>query len=77
MTNLFHNFLILRHSDSGISSYATNSEDTLKEASLHETFDYENGEVILDVKHLKQFFRFGKGAYKYNKAVNDVSFKVL
>ena len=76
MTNLFHNFLILRHSDSGISSYATNSEDTLKEASLHETFDYENGEVILDVKHLKQFFRFGKGAYKYNKAVNDVSFKV-
>ena len=39
-------------------------------------FDYENAEVILDVRHVKQFFRFGSGIYKYNKAVNDVSFKV-
>ena len=44
--------------------------------SNFKTFDYENAEVILNVKHLKQYFRFGKGEYKYNKAVHDVSFKV-
>lgn len=42
----------------------------------HKAFDYENNEVILDVRHLKQFFRFGRGIYKYTKAVHDVSFKV-
>ena len=41
-----------------------------------EAFDYDNAKVILDVKHLKQFFRFGKGELKYNKAVNNVSFQV-
>ena len=39
-------------------------------------FDYSNKEVILSVKHLKQFFRFGRGEFKYNKAVHDVSFDV-
>ena len=43
---------------------------------IQKAFDYTNAEVILDVKHVKQFFRFGSGIYKYNKAVNDVSFKV-
>lgn len=33
-------------------------------------------EVILSVRHLKQFFRFGTGIYKYNKAVHDVSFDI-
>jgi len=42
----------------------------------HKGFDYGNGEVILSVKHLKQFFQFGHGQYKYTKAVNDVSFDV-
>ena len=36
----------------------------------------QNREVILSVRHLKQYFKFGKGEYKYNKAVHDVSFDV-
>ena len=39
-------------------------------------FNYADGEVILSVRHLKQFFQFGRGQYKYTKAVNDVSFDV-
>ena len=42
----------------------------------HKAFDYENGEVILSVKHLKQYFQFGRGQYKYTKAVHDISFDV-
>ncbi len=38
--------------------------------------DFSNEEVILSVRHLKQYFRFGKGEFKYNKAVHDVSFDV-
>lgn len=52
------------------------SDNPLEKIEKSEKFDYDNGKVILDVKHLKQFFRFGKGEYKYNKAVNNVSFKV-
>lgn len=44
--------------------------------NIRPAFDYDNAEVLLDVRHLKQFFRFGRGKYKYNKAVNNVSFKV-
>ena len=33
-------------------------------------------DVILRVKHLKQYFKFGTGEYKYNKAVHDVSFDI-
>jgi len=33
-------------------------------------------DVILSVSHLKQFFRFGTGISKYNKAVHDVSFDI-
>ena len=40
-------------------------------------FDYGSGEVILSVRHLKQFFQFGRGQYKYTKAVNDVSFDIF
>lgn len=39
-------------------------------------FDYAHKDVLLEVSHLKQYFKFGTGAYKYNKAVHDVSFKV-
>ncbi len=38
--------------------------------------DIEKREVILSVRHLKQYFRFAKGDFKYNKAVHDVSFDV-
>ena len=31
-------------------------------------------DVILSVRHLKQYFKYGHGMYKYNKAVHDVSF---
>lgn len=34
----------------------------------------EEALVILSVRHLKQYFKFGSGEYKYNKAVHDVSF---
>ncbi len=33
-------------------------------------------EVILSVRHLKQYFKFSSGEMKYNKAVHDVSFDV-
>ena len=33
-------------------------------------------EVILRVKHLKQYFKFASGEFKYNKAVHDISFDV-
>ena len=36
----------------------------------------DNREVLLRVKHLKQYFKFGSGEYKYNKAVHDVSFDI-
>ena len=39
-------------------------------------FDYEHGEVLLELKHLKQYFRFKGGLTKYLKGVHDVSFKV-
>ena len=52
----------------------TKSEEDFKVE--HKAFDYENAEEILDIKHLKQFFRSGYGDFKYTKAVHDVSFKV-
>ena len=33
-------------------------------------------EAILRVKHLKQYFKFASGEFKYNKAVHDISFDV-
>lgn len=36
----------------------------------------EENNVILSVRHLKQYFRFGTGENKYNKAVHDVSFDI-
>jgi len=48
----------------------------VKSINSIEKKDYSNEEVILSVRHLKQFFRFGTGIYKYNKAVHDVSFDI-
>lgn len=78
---LFNHFLLLNSKDSAskgakIKNYSVNEEEILAKTKKSKKFDYDNAEVILDVKHLKQFFRFGKGEYKYNKAVNNVSFKV-
>ena len=42
----------------------------------HKAFDYSSSEPILSVKHLKQYFQFGRGQYKYTKAVHDISFDV-
>ena len=47
-----------------------------EETPLNGKKDFSNEEVILSVRHLKQYFRFGRGAFKYNKAVHDVSFDV-
>lgn len=58
------------------SQEKSGSEDVVVKSNNENGFDYDNGEVILDVRHLKQYFKFGKGAFKYNKAVHDVSFKV-
>lgn len=46
-----------------------------KEA-FQKKFDYEHGQVLLELKHLKQYFRFKGGPNKYLKGVHDVSFKV-
>ncbi len=39
-------------------------------------YDYENAELLLKVKHLKQYFKFKSASSKYLKAVHDVSFDV-
>ena len=45
--------------------------------NLIKSFNYKDAEVILSVRHLKQYFKLGgQGAFKYNKAVHDVSFDV-
>lgn len=83
MNNFNRNFLLLCAPDTSvggtkIEGYSTkeNEDEILKTTKKNKKFDYDNAEVILDVRHLKQFFRYGKGAYKYTKAVNNVSFSV-
>jgi oligopeptide transport system ATP-binding protein len=38
--------------------------------------DFSSRPVVLSVHHLKQYFKFDKGEFKYNKAVHDVSFDI-
>lgn len=45
-------------------------------ASKSPEVNHDASDVVLSVRHLKQFFRFGSGIYKYNKAVHDVSFDI-
>ena len=60
-----------------IENYVSSKKDEVVKLNKEKKqFDYANGEIILSVKHLKQFFRFGRGEYKYTKAVHDVSFDV-
>ncbi len=58
-------------------------KETIKKESperkaFQKKFDYDNAEKLLEVRHLKQYFRFagGSGPNKYLKAVHDVSFSV-
>ena len=44
--------------------------------NFHKSFDYPGGEVLLKVKHLKQYFSFKGAQEKYLKAVHDISFEV-
>lgn len=83
MNNFNRNFLLLCAPDANvgcvkIEGYSTKEDEDkiLKTTKKSKKFDYDNADVILDVRHLKQFFRYGKGAYKYTKAVNNVSFSV-
>ena len=70
-----YSYSLLR--DKQIESYsAVPTDEVVTLNQPQKKFDYEGSEVLLDVRHLKQFFRFGKGEFKYNKAVNNVSFKV-
>ena len=52
--------------------------DESNHKEFQKAFDYEKGQTLLQVKHLKQYFRMkgGKGPHKYLKAVHDVSFDV-
>ena len=60
-----------------IEDYKSNDEQEVVTLNNPQpAFDYTDKEVILKVKHLKQFFQFGRGEFKYTKAVHDVSFDV-
>ena len=60
-----------------INNYASNKEVPVVELEHpNDTFNYKDAETILSVRHLKQYFRFGRGEFKYTKAVHDVSFDV-
>ena len=59
-----------------IDNYVDDEQQVVTLNNPQPAFDYTNKEVILSVKHLKQFFRFGRGQFKYTKAVHDVSFDV-
>lgn len=66
---------ILKEKEEKIPSYTSNEIDDSFKVE-HKSFDYNNAEEILSVENLKQYFRYGRGIYKYTKAVHDVSFKV-
>lgn len=48
----------------------------VKAEEFKKKFDYENSEKVLELSHVKQYFRFKSGDVKYLKAVHDVSFSV-
>ncbi len=56
----------------------TTKKESPERKEFQKKFDYEHAEKLLEVRHLKQYFRFagGKGPNKYLKAVHDVSFSV-
>lgn len=60
----------------------TKKKNTIIEAPSHATIGSvtsdpnDKREIVLSVHHLKQYFKFSKGDFKYNKAVHDVSFDI-
>ncbi len=56
----------------------TKKQKSPEKKEFQKKFDYSNAEKLLEVRHLKQYFRFagGSGPDKYLKAVHDVSFPV-
>ncbi len=56
----------------------TKKESPSEKKEFQKKFDYQDAEKLLEVRHLKQYFRFagGSGPNKYLKAVHDVSFSV-
>ena len=73
MKVFYYSYSLFR--DKQIESYsAVPTDEVVTLNQPQKKFDYEGSEVLLDVRHLKQFFRFGKGEFKYNKAVNYISF---
>ena len=56
----------------------TKKESPAPKKEFQKKFDYKDAEKLLEVRHLKQYFRFagGSGPNKYLKAVHDVSFSV-
>jgi oligopeptide transport system ATP-binding protein len=55
-------------------SAAKNEKPSSK--SFQKAFDYQNADILLQVKHLKQYFSFKGAEEKYLKAVHDISFDV-
>ncbi len=56
----------------------TEKQSPSQKKEFQKKFDYQDAEKLLEVRHLKQYFRFagGSGPNKYLKAVHDVSFSV-
>lgn len=59
-----------------LDDYVAKNDEVITLDNPQPAFDYTDKEVILSVRHLKQYFQFGKGEFKYTKAVHDVSFDV-
>jgi len=60
------------------SIYKLINQDNTSKSKFVSAKEYAEGkEVILSVRHLKQYFKFAKGENKYNKAVHDVSFDIF
>ena len=51
-------------------------EAPIEKESFAKKVDYSESEKILELKHVKQYFRFKNSEVKYLKAVHDVSFDV-
>lgn len=56
------------------ASVIPNPEDV--RPAFQQKYDYTNAQKLLELKHVKEYFRFKNGDVKYLKAVHDVSFDV-
>lgn len=55
---------------------STTKTEKSSSQSFQKAFDYQHADVLLQVKHLKQYFSFKGAQEKYLKAVHDISFDV-